>query len=104
VALLGASWSLVVAAVIFSARRPRNLTAALLVGVSVAWFVAEWDSPGAGSSPVFTAGLVLAAACPAVITWLILAHPFGRLTGWIDRSVVAVAVATAVALGVLPAL
>ena len=104
VALLGAGWSLVVAAVMFSARRPHNLTAVLLVGVSVGWFVAEWDSPGAGSSPVFTAGLVLATACPAAVTWLMLAHPSGRLTGWIDRSVVAVAVATAVALGVLPAL
>ena len=104
VALLGAGWSLVFAAVIFSTRRPRNRTAVLLVGVSVAWFIAEWDSPGAGSSPVFTAGLVLATACPAVITWLMLAHPSGRLTGWIDRTVVSVAVATALALGVLPAL
>jgi len=102
VALLGAGWSLVVAALIFSAHRPQNVTAVLLVGASVAWFVGEWASPGARSSIVFTAGVVLATACPAIVVWLMLAYPSGHVTRWVDRSIVVVAVATSLFLGVLP--
>jgi hypothetical protein len=40
-ALLGAGWSVVVAAVIFSTRGAGNRTAVLQLRVSVAWFISD---------------------------------------------------------------
>jgi signal transduction histidine kinase len=104
VALLGAGWILVVAAVVFSRRRPHNAVAPLLAGAGLAWFVAEFDSPGASSTFVFTAGLLLATSCPAIVTWVMFSYPSGRISGWAERATAVGAVVGAVVLGVLPAL
>jgi signal transduction histidine kinase len=105
VALLAPGWALVAGALVVSASRRRNRVAALLVAVSCAWFVAEWDNPGVGSAPVFTIGLCLFAAGPPLVAWLMLAYPSGRLGTWDRRATVAVLAAAAVGLlGVLPAL
>ena len=50
VALLLAGWSLVAAGLVFWSARPGNYVGPLLVAAGVAWFLAEWDNPGVGSS------------------------------------------------------
>jgi signal transduction histidine kinase len=104
-ALVIAGWAMLGGAVVFWARRPGNAVGTLLVASSAAWFIAEWDNPGVGSSPVFTIGLVLFAACPPVVGWAMLAYPGGRLTQRAERLAVASALAVGViALGLLPTL
>jgi hypothetical protein len=103
--LLAPGWALLAVALVVSASRPRCGVAALLVAVSSAWFVAEWDNPAVGSAPVFTIGLCLFAAGPPLVAWLVLAYPHGRVGTWDRRAAVAVlGVATVGLLGVLPAL
>ncbi len=103
-ALLGAGCGLVVAGLVFWARRPSNAAGPLLALAGVGWFAAEWDTPGAGAL-VFTLGLLLYAACPALVGWATLAYPAGRLTSLPQRVAVASALAGAVlVLGLLPAL
>src|SRR5215203_2896052 len=105
VALLGAGWALLACGLAFWGRRPANALGSLLVAASGAWFVAEWDNPGVGWAVVFTIGLVLYAACPPLIAWVMFAYPSGRLPSWGDRVAIGVALAGAVlALGLLPAL
>jgi signal transduction histidine kinase len=100
-----AGWSLVVAGAGAWARRPGSRFGPLVAAAGLAWFLAEWDSPGAGVAPVFTAGLVLQAACPPLVGHAALVYPGGRLRSRLERTVVAVAYGAAVAaLGILPAL
>jgi signal transduction histidine kinase len=105
VVLLGTGWALLACAHVFWGRHPGNAVGPLLAAASCAWFLAEWDTPGVGSAAVFTAGLVLYAACPPLVAWAVLAYPSGRLASWGERAAVAVAFAGAVlVLGLLPAL
>jgi signal transduction histidine kinase len=105
VALLGAGWALLACGLVYWGRRPGNAVGPLLAAAGCAWFLAEWDNPGAGSAAVFTIGLVLYAACPPLVAWAMLAYPGGRLASWEERVAVALAVAGAVlVLGLLPAL
>ncbi len=46
---------------------PRERFGWLAVGAALAWFAAGWVSPGTGSPFLFTIGLVLGAACPAIV-------------------------------------
>jgi hypothetical protein len=55
VARLLAGWGLIVASAGAWARRPGSRFGPLLVAAGLAWFLAEWDSPGAGAAPAFTA-------------------------------------------------
>ena len=89
-----------------SGRRGRATTSARCSSpAGFAWFVAEWDNPAVGSSAVFTIGLVLSMACPALVSIVIFAHPSGRMPGWPERSAVAVLVTgTVILLGVLSAM
>jgi signal transduction histidine kinase len=103
IALLAAGWALLAVAAL-SAHRPGNHIAPLLAGAGGAWFVAEWDNPGVGSSPVFTIGLVLFAASPPLIAWATLAYPSGRLATWDKRTAVGVAFAAVLVVGLLQAL
>jgi signal transduction histidine kinase len=74
-----------------------------MVAAGLAWFLAEWDNPGAGVA--FTVGLVLRAACPPLIGHAALVYPDGRLRSRLERVAVALAYGAAVlALGILPAL
>jgi signal transduction histidine kinase len=104
VALLGAGWALLACGLVFSGRRPGNTVGPLLPAAGCAWFLAEWDTPGAGSAAVFTTGLVFYAACPPLVAWAMLAYPSGRLGFWEERVAVGLALAGAVlVLGLLPA-
>jgi signal transduction histidine kinase len=104
-ALLGAGWALLACGLLFWLRRPGNAVGPLLIAAGCAWFIAEWDTPGAGSSPVFTIGLVLYAACAPLAGWAMLAYPSGRLSFSEVRLSVGFAITGAVlVLGLLPAL
>jgi len=104
-ALLGAGWALLACGLVFWGRRPGNAVGPLLVAAGFAWFLAEWDNPGADSSLVFTIGLVLYTACAPLAGWAMLAYPGGRLSFWEERLGVGLALAGAVlVLGLLPAL
>ena len=105
VAGLLAGWSLIAAGLGVWARRPGSRFGPLVVAAGLAWFLAEWNNPGAGVALAFTAGLVLQAACPSLVGHAALAYPDGRLRSRLERVAVAVAYGGAVlALGILPAL
>jgi signal transduction histidine kinase len=105
VALLGAGWALLACGLAFWGRRPGNAVGPLLVAAGCAWFLSEWDNPGAGSAVVFTVGLVFYAACAPLAAWAVLAYPGGRLGFWKERVAIAVSLAGAgIFLGFLPAL
>src|SRR5262245_61534418 len=63
---LAAGYALLAVGVIAWGRRERR-TGALLVASSVAWFLVEWNNPGAGSAVVFTIGLALYVAAPPLV-------------------------------------
>ena len=100
-----AGWSLIAAGLGAWARRPGSRFGPLPVAAGLAWFLAEWDNPGAGVALAFTAGLVLQAACPPLIGHAALVYPGGRLRSRLERVAVALAYGGAVLpLGILPAL
>ena len=103
-ALLGAGWSVVVAAVIFSTRGAGNRTAVLLLGVSVAWFVSEWDNPGARWSPVFTGRSGVRRRLPGRGHVAHAGLPDWPAHGRTEHVAVALGVVSALLLGVAPAL
>ena len=105
VVLLGVGWALVACGVVASARRPSSRFGMLLVAAGSAWFLVEFNNPGAGSPIVFTVGLLTSAACPALVAHAALAYPGGRLAGRAERVGLSVAYAsTILVLGLLPAL
>jgi signal transduction histidine kinase len=105
VALLGAGWALIGCGLMFWGRHRGNAVGPLLVAAGFAWFVGEWDSPGVGSAPVFTVGLVFYAASAPLAAWAVLGYPTGRLASRVERVAVGLALAGAVlVLGLLPAL
>jgi signal transduction histidine kinase len=104
VAELAAGYALIAVGVVSWARRGQRHFGALLAIGGVAWFVAEWNNPEIGSSPAFTAGLLLFAAAPPIVANAALAYPARRL-GRLDRLCVALAYTGAlIVLGLLPAL
>src|SRR4029453_12818351 len=104
VAGLLAGWSLVAAGVGAWAGRPGSRFGPLLVTAALAWFLAQWDNPGAGVAVAFTAGLVLHAACWPFVGHAALAYP-GGLRSRLERVAVAIGYGGAVlTLGILPAL
>jgi signal transduction histidine kinase len=105
VAGLLAGWSLLAAGLGARARRPTSHLGLLVAAAGLAWFLPMWNTPGAGVALVFTAGLVLQAACPPLVGHTALAYPGGRLRSRLERVAVTVAYGGAVlALGILPAL
>jgi signal transduction histidine kinase len=86
-------------------RRPISRFGPLLFVAGLAWFVPEWNNPAIGSPPLFTAGLVLGAACPPLVAHAALGYPGGRLRSRAERAAVGLAYVACVGLlGVLPAL
>jgi len=71
---LAAGWGLIVAGVALAARRSTRRSGPLLVAAGFAWFAVEAANPEVGSPLVFTAGLLLAVACPALVAHAALAH------------------------------
>ena len=98
VLLLAAGWAAVTAALVLRWRYPARRSWVLLVAAGFALFVAEWDSPAAGSAALFSVGLLLNAAGPALIGHLALSFPSGRLGTRLDRAVVASGYAVTVGL------
>ncbi|MCF3135072.1 sensor histidine kinase [Streptomyces olivochromogenes] len=84
-ALLGAGWALLIGALALSRRTSAGRTGLLLFLAAYAWFLPEWDNPGTTSAVVFSLGLALNAACPAVVGHVALAYPGGRLGSWPAR-------------------
>ena len=101
---LAAGWALLAVGLTSWARRPASRFGALLAVASLAWFLLEWNNPGA-SSVVFTTGLVLSLAAPPLVAHAVLSYPDGRLGTPALRASVATAYAASVfLLGLLPAL
>jgi signal transduction histidine kinase len=61
---LGAGWALAAAGLIVW---PRRRAGAVLVAASIAWFALEAANPASGSALLFTVGLLVAGAWPAVL-------------------------------------
>jgi len=99
VAQLLAGLGLVAAGLAHWARRPASRSGPLLAAAGLAWFLVEANDPEVGSSLIFTAGLVLFAACPALLAHAALAYSHGRLRSRVE--VVAVALGYAVGVGVV---
>ncbi|MFF4274429.1 sensor histidine kinase [Streptomyces sp. NPDC001536] len=95
-ALLGAGWVLLIGALVLGRRTSGRRTGPLLFLTAYAWFLQEWDNPGTTSSAVFSLGLALNAACPAVVGHLALAYPGGRLGSRPARALAAVGYAITV--------
>ena len=105
VALGAVGWALVAAGLVSWLRRPGTQFGPLLAAAGFGWFALEWSNPGAGSALVFTAGLVLFAACLPLVGHAALSYRGGRLTTRAGLAAVAAAyVANLLVLGLLPAL
>ena len=91
VALVGPTVLCLAAALSRLWRHPDRVLAGVLVAAAgVAWLLAEWDNPAAGSAVVFSVGLACFAVAPAVVLHVGLAGGRGRLDGWPARLLVAV--------------
>jgi len=82
---LAAGWGLIAVGLVGRRREPGNREGPLLVFAGLGWFAAELSNPATGSAVIFTAGLVLATACPPLVAHAALAYPSGRLTWPADR-------------------
>ncbi|MDQ3734224.1 MAG: hypothetical protein M3400_09550, partial [Actinomycetota bacterium] len=100
-----AGWLAIAVGVVMRRRRPDSVFGPLLVAAGFAWFLAAWNNPGAGSSLVFTVGLVLSAAGLPLVAHAALAYPGGRLANQLELWALAVTYGAAlVLLGLGPAL
>jgi len=101
---LAAGWALVLAGSVAFRRPGRRAFGGVLALAGLAWFVSEWNNPGAGSAFVFTAGLVASAAAPVLVAHAVLRYPDRRLDP-AERVAVVAGYLGAVALeGFVPAL
>jgi hypothetical protein len=71
---LVAGWALVGSGLAYWARHPVSRCGPLLSLAGIAWFAVEAPNPEIGSAVLFTAGLVLFAACPPLVGHATLAH------------------------------
>jgi signal transduction histidine kinase len=101
---LAAGWMLLIAGTM-ALRRPALHSFGVVVSLaSLAWFVAEWNSPGVGSVVLFTLGLVFSAVCPVLVSHAVLRYP-NRRQGVIESVALGAVYLSAVGLaGVAPAL
>jgi signal transduction histidine kinase len=97
VMLLLAGWVTVAVGAGVGWSYPGRRSWVLLVVAGLALFAAEWDNPTA-SAAVFSTGLALNAAGPAVIAHFALSFPSGRLRARSDRAVVAIGYAVTIGL------
>jgi signal transduction histidine kinase len=102
--LLGAGWLAIGLGLRAWQRHPGRRYGPLLIAAGFAWFLAEWNNPGTGSAAVFTAGVVLYAACPPLVAHAALTYPGGRLASRVEAAALGVAYTGAlIVLGLLPA-
>jgi signal transduction histidine kinase len=103
-ATLVAGYALIGCGLVSRRRRPQSRFWPLITIAGFAWFVLEWNTPGADSAFVFTAGLVLYLAAPPLIAHAMFLYPHGR-PALASRAAVALAYLGAIlVLGVLPTL
>jgi signal transduction histidine kinase len=76
---IAAGLALAVAGAVVMSRGPDSRSGALLCGAAAAWLIAEWDNPGAPGGIVFTLGMALGVAAPALLAHALLVHGSGRL-------------------------
>ena len=102
---LVAGLALIVAGAVSWQRRPASAFGLLLAAAGLAWFAPELNAPAIGSALGFTAGLILAAACPPLVAHAALAYPNGRLRSSAERLALGLGYVASVGLvGILPAL
>jgi hypothetical protein len=77
---LAAGWALVLAGLIAFRTRGRRAFGGILALAGVAWFLVEWNNPGASLAVVFTAGLVGYACTPCWSRTLCCVIPTGAST------------------------
>ena len=102
---LAAGWALIGVGAASWSRGPDQGLGLRLTVAGVAWFVGGWTNPGAGSSILFTVGLVFAAAVSPVVAHLMMAYPGGRRLERHERGLLGVAYGTnLIVIGLLPTL
>lgn len=84
-ALLGTGWALMLAAVVCHRGNRGTRRSWLLFAAGISWFLAEWANPASSSPFVFSVGLALYAACPALIVHAALNSPGGHSGGMPTR-------------------
>ena len=84
---------LAVAGAVVMSRGPDGRSGALLCAAAAAWLIAEWDNPGTPSAILFTLGMALGMAAPALLAHALLVHGSGRLGSVAARLVVGAAYA-----------
>ncbi len=99
---LAAGLSLAAAGCLAIATYPDEPFGRLAAVASLTWFAAGWTSPGTGVAVLFTAGLVLSAAAPAVIGHAILTYRAARNEPSVRVVMIAGYAACVGLLGVLP--
>src|SRR5687768_6328737 len=100
-----AGWSLLAVGLVAWTRRRGSTFGPLLVAASFGWFLLEWNNPGIGSAPGFALGLTLYAVAPPFVAHAALVYSGRRLSGSLERVVLAAAYAGAILiLGLGPAL
>ncbi|HWM04562.1 MAG TPA: hypothetical protein VNP92_19670, partial [Actinophytocola sp.] len=67
--------SLVAAGILSSDAPQTGRFGVALAAAGIAWFLLEFDNPGAGAAAVFAVGLVLHAACPPLLAHALFAYP-----------------------------
>ncbi|MBA2553321.1 MAG: hypothetical protein H0V10_06450 [Geodermatophilaceae bacterium] len=104
VLLLLVGWSLIAAGLRLLGRPTDRRAGVLFVAGGFGWFVGDWNNQYAGSSVIFTAGLVFSTVAPVLVSHAVLRFGDPRLD-WFGRVGVTVAYASTAALaGVVPAL
>lgn len=100
---LAAGGLLVCCGAVAIGRPARRAFATLITCAGLAWFVQEWNNPGAGSAVVFTAGLLLSTVCPVLVAHAVLLFQH-RQVSRVETSVLGAAYAsTVVVAGLLAA-
>jgi signal transduction histidine kinase len=90
---LAAGWTAIAVGLVSWKRQP-EIGAGLIAAAGFTWFAVEWANPASGSSPAFTVGLVLSAACPPLVCHAVLSYPRGRLESVGEKVVVGLAYLT----------
>jgi signal transduction histidine kinase len=101
---LAAGWALILRAA--TARGLTHTRAPMLMaGAGGTWAISEWVNPGSAPAIVFTLGLLLGSAWPAVLTHAALSWPEGRSRPTVPRLILVLAYGSGLVLmGLLPAL
>ena len=104
--MCAAGWSLMLAGAVTLWRRGGRMKGVALLAAGFGWFISEWVNPASAPAVIFTVGLLLANAWPALVAHAVLDESSGpTASSRARRLVVAVAYSTNLGvLGLLPTL